>query len=70
MGHQAVCFFVAPGKDRSKEAQVPIVRESLRTYARASRRQSSTPDIPRPARTVPQEWKDACTSESFWTPPA
>ncbi|MES2464335.1 MAG: peptidase [Armatimonadota bacterium] len=43
------------------EAHVPLVREKLRTYARASRRQSSTPDIPRPARWTPQEWKDACT---------
>ena len=40
---------------------VPLLRDPLRTYARASRRQSSTPDIPRPARFVPQEWKDACT---------
>jgi predicted metal-dependent peptidase len=43
------------------EQHVPLVREKLRTYARASRRQSSTPDIPRPARYVPQAWKDACT---------
>src|SRR5205814_4072375 len=43
------------------EQNVPMVREKLRTYARASRRQSSTPDIPRPARYVPQEWRDACT---------
>ncbi len=42
-------------------AHVPMLQEPLRTYARASRRQSSTPDIPRPARFVPQEWKDACT---------
>lgn len=40
---------------------VPLLKDPLRTYARASRRQSSTPDIPRPARFVPQEWKDACT---------
>ena len=46
---------------RWMEAHVPAVRDPLRTYARASRRQSSTPDIPRPARFVPQEWKDACT---------
>jgi len=46
---------------RWMENHVPIVRESLRSYARASRRQASTPDIPRPARYVPQEWKDACT---------
>lgn len=46
---------------RWMEQHVPMVREKLRTYARASRRQSSTPDIPRPARYVPQEWKDACT---------
>lgn len=46
---------------RWMEEHVPIIRDTLRTYARASRRQSSTPDIPRPARYVPQEWKDACT---------
>jgi predicted metal-dependent peptidase len=46
---------------RWMEQHVPMVREKLRTYARASRRQSSTPDIPRPARYVPQEWRDACT---------
>jgi predicted metal-dependent peptidase len=46
---------------RWMDAHVPMVRDPLRTYARASRRQSSTPDIPRPARWVPQEWKDACT---------
>jgi predicted metal-dependent peptidase len=46
---------------RWMEQHVPIVRDKLRTYARASRRQSSTPDIPRPARYVPQEWRDACT---------
>lgn len=46
---------------RWMEAHIPMVRDPLRTYARASRRQSSTPDIPRPARYVPQEWKDACT---------
>jgi predicted metal-dependent peptidase len=46
---------------RWMEAHVPMIRDPLRTYARASRRQSSTPDIPRPARYVPQEWKEACT---------
>lgn len=46
---------------RWMERHVPLVRESRRTYARASRRQASTPDIPRPARYVPQEWLDACT---------
>jgi predicted metal-dependent peptidase len=46
---------------RWMEQHVPVVRDPLRTYARASRRQSSTPDIPRPARYVPQEWLDACT---------
>lgn len=46
---------------RWMEAHVPVLRDPLRTYARASRRQSSTPDIPRPARFVPQESKDACT---------
>jgi predicted metal-dependent peptidase len=46
---------------RWMEQHVPTIREPLRSYARASRRQSSTPDIPRPGRYVPQEWKDACT---------
>ena len=46
---------------RWMEQHVPIVREKVRTYARASRRQSSTPDIPRPARYVPQEMLDAST---------
>jgi predicted metal-dependent peptidase len=46
---------------RWMDAHVPLLRDPLRTYARASRRQSSTPDIPRPARYIPQEWKDACT---------
>lgn len=46
---------------RWMEGHVPLVREALRSYARASRRQSSTPDIPRPARYVPHEWREACT---------
>ncbi len=46
---------------RWMDAHVPILRDPRRTYARASRRQASTPDIPRPARFVPQETKDACT---------
>ena len=46
---------------RWMDVHVPIVRETLRSYGRASRRQASTPDIPRPARYVPQEWRDACT---------
>ncbi len=46
---------------RWMDAHVPALRDPRRTYARASRRQSSTPDIPRPARYVPQEWKEACT---------
>lgn len=46
---------------RWMDAHIPVFRDPLRTYARASRRQSSTPDIPRPARYVPQEWKEACT---------
>lgn len=46
---------------RWMDAHVPVIRDPLRTYSRASRRQSTTPDIPRPARYVPQEWKDACT---------
>lgn len=43
------------------EEHVPALRDPLRSYARASRRQASTPDIPRPARYIPQEWLDACT---------
>jgi predicted metal-dependent peptidase len=31
--------------------------ERLRTYARVSRRQSATPDIPRPALVKPEEWQ-------------
>ncbi len=46
---------------RWMDEHVPMIRDPLRSYGRASRRQSSTPDIPRPARYVPQEWKDACT---------
>jgi predicted metal-dependent peptidase len=46
---------------RWMEGHVPFLREPLRSYARASRRQSSTPDIPRPARYVPHEWREACT---------
>ena len=46
---------------RWMDAHVPIVRETRRSYARASRRQASTPDIARPGRYVPQEWLDACT---------
>lgn len=40
---------------RWMDAHIPALRDPLRTYARASRRQSSTPDIPRPARYIPQE---------------
>ncbi len=46
---------------RWMEAHVSVLREKQLTYARASRRQSSTPDIPRAARYVPQENRDACT---------
>jgi predicted metal-dependent peptidase len=46
---------------RWMDAHIPALRDPLRTYARASRRQSSTPDIPRPARYIPQEWKEAHT---------
>jgi predicted metal-dependent peptidase len=42
-------------------AHVPFPREPRRTYARASRRQASTPDIPRPARYIPVEESAACT---------
>ena len=37
------------------DAHVPIARDTRRTYARASRRQASTPGIPRPARYIPLE---------------
>lgn len=43
------------------DAHVPFPRDPRRTYARASRRQASTPDIPRPARYIPQEEIAACT---------
>lgn len=46
---------------RWMDAHIPALRDPLRTYARASRRQSSTPDIARPARYIPQEWKEAHT---------
>ncbi|MGC4046240.1 MAG: hypothetical protein QM758_20820 [Armatimonas sp.] len=46
---------------RWMDLHVPLPRDWRRTYARASRRQSSTPDIPRPARYIPQETLDACT---------
>ena len=35
--------------------------EPIRTYARASRRQASTPDIPRPGRYVPESLELGCT---------
>ena len=40
---------------RWMDAHVPRPADPRRTYARASRRQASTPDIPRPARYVPLE---------------
>jgi predicted metal-dependent peptidase len=43
------------------DRHVPIARDFRRSYARASRRQASTPDIPRPARYIPQEIIDSCT---------
>lgn len=46
---------------RWMEEHVPYPRDPRRSYARASRRQSSTPDIPRPARYIPTEAKVACT---------
>jgi predicted metal-dependent peptidase len=46
---------------RWMDQHVPMLREPRRSYARASRRQSSTPDIPRPARVIPQEMLEACT---------
>ena len=49
------------GLARWMDAHIPALRDPLRTYARASRRQASTPDIPRPARYIPQEWKEAHT---------
>lgn len=46
---------------RWMDLHVPLPRDWRRTYARASRRQASTPEIPRPARYIPQETLDACT---------
>ena len=46
---------------RWMDQHIPLPRDWRRTYARASRRQASTPDIPRPARYIPQETLDACT---------
>jgi predicted metal-dependent peptidase len=46
---------------RWMEEHVPFVREKRRSYARASRRQGATPDIPRPARYVPEEMREAAT---------
>ena len=46
---------------RWMEQHVPLIRETRRSYARASRRQSSTPDIPRAARCIPYELLEACT---------
>ncbi|MBC8136073.1 MAG: peptidase [Fibrella sp.] len=46
---------------RWMDAHVPFPRDPRRTYARASRRQASTPDIPRPARYIPMEESAACT---------
>jgi predicted metal-dependent peptidase len=46
---------------RWMDRYVPLLRDWRRTYARASRRQSSTPDIPRPARYLPHEVLEACT---------
>jgi predicted metal-dependent peptidase len=46
---------------RWMDSHIPLPRDFRRTYARASRRQASTPDIPRPARYIPQEVLDACT---------
>lgn len=46
---------------RWMEKHVPLLHETRRTYSRASRRQASTPDIPRPARYIPQECEEAHT---------
>ena len=46
---------------RWMDAHVPIARDTRRSYARASRRQASTPDIPRPARYIPHEEIASCT---------
>lgn len=46
---------------RWMDEHVPYPHDPRRSYARASRRQSSTPDIPRPARYIPAEVRDACT---------
>jgi predicted metal-dependent peptidase len=43
------------------EVHIPTPDDPRRSYARASRRQASTPDIPRPSRYIPQEVLDACT---------
>lgn len=43
------------------EQHIPSPDEFRRSYARASRRQASTPEIPRPATYIPQEVLDACT---------
>jgi len=46
---------------RWMDAHVPSLAEYRRSYARASRRQASTPDIPRAARYVPVEVVASCT---------
>ena len=43
------------------DQHVPWPLEPRRSYARASRRQGSTPDIVRPGRLVPEAWRQACT---------
>ena len=46
---------------RWMDAHVPLLRDPLRTYARASRRQSSTPDIPLPRALYPAGVEGGCT---------
>jgi len=43
------------------DRHVPIPKDWRRSYGRASRRQASTPEIPRPARYLPLEEIAACT---------
>jgi len=46
---------------RWMDRHVPRLDDFRRSFARASRRQASTPDIPRAARYIPQEVISACT---------
>ncbi|RYE83421.1 MAG: hypothetical protein EOO75_19355, partial [Myxococcales bacterium] len=46
---------------RWADRHVPWPLEPRRSYARASRRQGATPDIVRPGRLIPDDWREACT---------